>query len=167
MPAWVELAGQILLLGGMITGLLGLMVPFFPGVTVIWAFCIVYGIIFGFGGAGIWLIALITLLAVFGWVADNVLMSAKARQSGAHWLSILVAFIVGFIASILITPVGGIIAALAGIFLVEYAYEKDAEAALATMQGFFSGLGWAFVTRFIAGALMIAVWAVWAILYWM
>ena len=166
MPAWLELAGQILLLGGMIAGLLGLVVPFFPGITVIWAFCIIYGIFFGFGGAGIWLFVLITLLAIFGWIADNVFMGAKARQSGAHWLSILVAFIVGFIASILITPVGGIIAALAGIFLVEYAYEKDADAALKTMQGFFSGFGWAFAMRFVAGALMITIWGVWAILYW-
>ena len=164
MPPWLEFTGQVVLLAGMLAGLLGLLVPFFPGVTVIWALCLLYGITYGFGGVGIWLFVLITLLALFGWFADNVLMSAKARASGAHWLSILTAFVVGFIASLLITPVGGIIAALAGIFLVEYAYERDAEAALRTMQSFFVGLGWAFVTRFVAGALMILVWVVWVML---
>jgi hypothetical protein len=148
----------------MVMGLFGLIIPFFPGITVIWALCILYGILFGFGTWGIVSIILITLLAIFGWVADNVLMGAKARAGGAHWLSILTAFVAGFVASLVITPLGGILIALGSIFLVEYAYEKDAETALNAMKSFFSGLGWAFVLRFVSGALMILVWGLWALL---
>jgi hypothetical protein len=32
------------------------------------------------------------------------------------------------------------------------------------MKSFFSGLGWAFVLRFVSGALMILVWGLWALL---
>lgn len=166
MPAWSELTGQTLLLLGMIAGLFGLVIPFFPGITVIWAFCILYGVIFGFGTAGVWLFALITLLAIFGWLADNVLITTKTRASGTHWLSILTALVAGFIASLFFTPLGGILAALLGLFLVEYAYRKDIDAALKALRSYFTGLGWAFVVRFVFGALMIGVWGIWALLYW-
>lgn len=164
MPTWLEWGRHFLFFAVMVMGLFGLIIPFFPGITVIWALCILYGILFGFGTWGIVSIILITLLAIFGWVADNVLMGAKARAGGAHWLSILTAFVAGFVASLVITPLGGILIALGSIFLVEYAYEKDAETALNAMKSFFSGLGWAFVLRFVSGALMILVWGLWALL---
>ncbi|MGC9400433.1 MAG: DUF456 family protein [Anaerolineae bacterium] len=166
MPAWLELALQILLLAAMLMGLGGLVIPFFPGITVIWALCLIYGLIYGFNTPGIIAIALITLLAIFGWLADNVLMTTKARAGGAHWLSILAAFVAGFIVSLVFTPLGGILAAFAAIFLVEYAYEKDTDAALRAVQNLFKGLGWAFILRFVSGALMIGIWGIWALLNW-
>ena len=153
---------KLVLLGGMLVGWVGLIVPVFPGITVIWVLTLLYGVIFGFGAAGGWFFAAITVLAIAGWLSDNFLMGAKAREGGARWLSIAVAMVAGFAASIFFTPLGGILASLLGVFLVEYAYRKDATEALAAMQGMALGLGWAFVARFGIGALMIGLWAIWA-----
>lgn len=158
----LEFPLKLVLLVGMLLGLIGLIVPVFPGITVIWVLVLLYGVITGFGRAGIWFCAAITVLAIAGWLSDNFLMGAKAREQGARWLSIAVAMVAGFIASIFFTPLGGILASLLGIFLVEYAYRKDVTEALSAMQGMALGLGWAFVARFGIGAAMIGLWAIWA-----
>ena len=38
MPYWLETFLTLALLSGMLVGLFGLIVPIFPGITVIWAF---------------------------------------------------------------------------------------------------------------------------------
>ena len=158
----LEFSLKLVLLAGMLVGLIGLIVPVFPGITVIWVLVLLYGVVAGFGTTGVWFCIAITVLAIAGWLADNFLMGAKAREQGARWLSIAVAMVAGFVASIFFTPLGGILASLLGIFLVEYAYRKDTTEALAAMQGMALGLGWAFVARFGIGAAMIGLWAIWA-----
>jgi hypothetical protein len=150
------------MLVAMLIGLFGLVIPFFPGITVIWVFTLLHGLIFGFGRLGLVLFVAISLLTILGWVADNFLMGATARKSGARWTSIAVALLAAFVASLLLTPLGGIVAALLAIFLMEYAYRKDAQEALETMKQMFYGFGWAFVARFAIGIVMIVLWAIWA-----
>ncbi len=162
MAPWVELTIKLLFLGGMMIGLFGLIVPVFPGITVIWALTLLYGISFGFGTLGGWLFGVISVLTVLGWVSDNILMNGKARQEGASWLSLFVALVAGFIGSFLVTPLGGIAIALGALYLAEYAAHKDHAAALAVTKGMAIGWGWSFVARFGIGLLMIALWAVWA-----
>lgn len=162
MEPWTGIAIRLLLLAGMLIGLFGLVVPVFPGITVIWVLVILHGIIFGFSTLGIVLFVIITLLTIAGWVSDNLIAGAKAREQGAHWLSIIAAFVVGFIASIILTPIGGIIATLLTILLVEYAYNRDMDRAITVMQNLFYGWGWAFIARFIIGLVMIILWSVWA-----
>jgi hypothetical protein len=155
---------EILLLSGMLLSLLGLIVPFFPGVTVIWVLALLQGVISGFGWQGWVFVGILTLLALFGWIADNALMGAKARQSGAHWLSLIAALVTGFVGSLFLTPLGGLLVALATVFLIEYAYSKKLETAWHIFKQTLTGWGWAFVVRFVAGLLMIGVWGLWALL---
>ncbi len=160
--AWAELGGKLVLLGGMMIGLFGLIVPVFPGILVIWALTLIYGILYGFGTLGAWLFGVISVLAVLGGVSDNILMNGKARQEGASWYSLIIAFVAGFVASFVVTPLGGIVVALGALYLAEYIPRKDAAAALAITKGMAIGLGWSFVARFGIGLLIIALWAVWA-----
>lgn len=162
MVSWLGIAIKVLMLFGMLVGLAGMVVPIFPGVTVIWALALLHGIIFGFSGAGGWLFAVITVLTVIGWVVDNVIVGGKARQGGARWTSIALAFVAGFVGSIFLTPLGGIAATLGALYLAEYAHRQDRTEAWAVTKSMAIGWGWAFVARFSIGLVMIGLWAIWA-----
>jgi uncharacterized protein YqgC (DUF456 family) len=162
MEPTLELIISLFILLGMLVSLCGLIVPVFPGLVVIWVLALLYGIIGGFGMLGAVLFVIITVLAILGEISDNLLMSKKARQEGARWLSIAVAFITGIVGSIVFTPLIGIAAALGALFLAEYIFSRDYRKALAVTKGMAIGWGWAFVARFGVGLMMIALWAIWA-----
>ncbi len=162
MDPGLELLLNLLILLGMLVTLCGLIVPVFPGLIVIWLLALIYGIISGFGTLGAVLFIIITVLAILGEISDNLLMSRKARQKGARWLSIAVAFIAGIVGSIVFSPLGGIAAALGALFLAEFISSRDHGKALAVTKGMAIGWGWAFVLRFGVGLMMIALWAIWA-----
>lgn len=162
MEPGLELLISLLILLGMLVSLCGLIVPIFPGLVVIWVLALLYGIIFGFGMLGAVLFVVITVLAILGEISDNLLMSKKARQEGAKWLSIAFAFVAGIVCSIVFTPLAGIAAALGALFLAEFMSSKDYRKALAVTKGMAIGWGWSFVARFGVGLMMIALWAIWA-----
>jgi len=146
----------------MLMTLCGLIVPIFPGLIVIWLLALLYGIVSGFGTLGAVLFVIITVLAILGEVSDNQLMSKKARQEGARWFSIAIAFVAGMVGSIVFSPLGGIAAALGALFLAEFISSRDHRKALAITKGMAIGWGWSFVLQFGVGLTMIALWAIWA-----
>ncbi len=162
MEPTLELLVNLLILLGMLVTLCGLVVPVFPGLIVLWALALLYGVLSGFGTLGAVLFVIITVLAILGEISDNLLMSKKARQEGARWFSIAIAFIAGIVGSIVFSPLGGIAAALGALFLVEFISSRDRKKALAVTKGMAIGWGWAFVLRFGVGLMMIALWVIWA-----
>lgn len=148
----------------MIVSLLGLIVPIFPGTVIIWIVTLIYGLINGFGLGGGIIFALITILMIISTLADNILMGAKARESGASWTSIVLALGTAIIGTIIFPPVGGLIGAPIVLFLAEYNRVKDREKALATVKALALGWGWAFVARFGIGVVMFGLWIVWALI---
>jgi len=162
MPGWLHLSLQVGTLLVMLSGLFSLVLIVVPGLVIIWAAALLFGLAAGFHGAGWAIFGLITLLAIFGSLVDNLLMGAKARQSGAGWPSIAAALVAGLAGSLLLPPFGGILFALAAIFLIEYLRLNDWRAALSSTKGMALGCGWAFAARFAIGLAMIAAWAVWA-----
>ena len=97
MPDWLEILLTVLLLLVMLAGLLGLIIPAFPGLTVIWLAALGFGVIHGFSTLGIVLFVLLTLLMIGGNVVDNLLMGAGARKGGAAWASVIVSLVAGII----------------------------------------------------------------------
>ena len=162
MPSQLELAIRIAMAAIMVLSIPTLIVPIFPDITVIWALALIYGIAFGFGQLGAWIFAAVTLLAVVGWVSDNIVMGGKARQGGAQWASILIALAVGLVSSLLLTPIAGVPLTFLALFLSEYTHSHDATKAWETTKQMLIGWGWAFVVRVVVGILMIALWAIWA-----
>ncbi len=156
------IALKILMFFGMLIGLAGMVVPVFPGVTVIWALTLLYGLIFGFHAGGAWFFGVLTLLAVIGWGIDNVLMGSKAKLSGARWSSLALAFVAGFVGSIFLTPLGGIIITLLALYLGEYLHRHDRAEAWRITKEMALGWGWSFIARFAIGMTMIGLWAIWA-----
>jgi uncharacterized protein YqgC (DUF456 family) len=146
----------------MLVGLFGLIVPIFPGILIMWLAALGYGLVSGFSTLGIVLFVLITLLAIVGGLADNVLMGAGARKGGASWLSIGAALVAGILGTILFPPVGGIIAAPLAVLLIEYNRYRDWDKAWRAIKGLAVGWGLSFIVKFGIGFLMMALWWIWA-----
>ena len=170
MPEWTQLAFQIFLevltLFILLVGLVGLIVPVFPGLTVMWLARLVYAIIQSSRGLRTgweWFaFAIITLLMIGGNIVDNLIIARKMRDQYIPWSSILIAFAAGIVASLFFTPVIGLAAAPLGLFLAELRRLKERDAAIASTKAYMIGWGWAFGARFIIGLFITGLWMLWA-----
>jgi uncharacterized protein YqgC (DUF456 family) len=161
MPNWLETVINVLIALTMLSGLFGLVIPIFPGNLVMWFAVLIFGLLNGFGVAGVILFVIITLLTIAAMLGDNVLMGAKAREKGASWTSIFLALVAGVIFTLVFPPIGGIIAAPLVLFAAEYWRLKDHGQAMEVMRGLLAGWGWAFVLRFGIGVLVLILWVIW------
>jgi len=139
-----------------------LVIPILPGLVIIWVSALGYGIAAGFGVLGWVMFALITILMLAGSILDNLLMGAQAHKEGTPWWVVLIALVSAIIGSFVIPIVGGILAALLVLFLIQWIRLKDAKKALTSMKGMMVGWGWAAVFRVIIGLVMIGLWLIWA-----
>jgi uncharacterized protein len=150
----------------LVVGLLGLIVPVFPGLTVMWLGTLVYALIQNAAGnmtGWKWfLFGLITVLMIIGNIADNLIIARKMRDKYIPWSSILWAFAAGIVASLFFTPLIGLVAAPAGLFLAESSRLKNRDAAIDSTKAYMIGWGWAFGVRFLIGLAMISFWMLWA-----
>jgi len=163
LPAWVEALSFWLTLLIMLVGLALLIIPIFPGITVIWLAALLYGIVTGFDTLGIVILVLITLGMIVGVTVDNVLMGAGARQGGASWLTIGGAVIAGIAGTVLFPPIGGLIAIPLAIFLLELLRKREWRGAWRATRGVALGWGLSFLVRFGIGLVMISAWLIWAL----
>ena len=170
MPIWLEFGLQIALetltLFVLLVGLAGLIIPVFPGLTVMWLATLVYALIQNASdkmtGWDWFAFAIITLLMIGGNIIDNIIIARKMRDQFIPWSSILIAFAAGIIASLFFTPLIGLIAAPLGLFLAEARRLKNRDAAIASTKAYIIGWGWAFGARFIIGMSITGLWMLWA-----
>ena len=162
MTPWLHTTVRISVLIGMIISWAGMVIPAFPAPLVMWAFTLVYGIIQGFGGGGILYFVGITVLTIGAMLVDNVLTLSRARMAGAGWTSLLLAFAVGLISSVLFTPLAGIPLTLLALYLTEYARKRDADQAWHATKSMLFAWGWAAIARLSLGFLILLLWVLWA-----
>jgi hypothetical protein len=157
-PLLVKSITMTLMLAGL------LVLPLLPGLVIIWAAALGYGLASGFGTLGWITFALLTVLMIAGSVIDNIIIGRSAHNEGAPWWATMLALVAAIIGSFLIPipVIGGILAALATLFVIECIRRKDWRKALASLKGMAIGWGWAFVIRFIIGLVMIGLWLIWA-----
>jgi uncharacterized protein YqgC (DUF456 family) len=150
----------------LLVGLIGLVVPVFPGLTVMWLGTLVYALIQNSAGTMTtwdWVIfAVITLFMIVGNVADNIIIARKMRDYYVPWSSIFFAFAASILASIFTTPLGGLVAAPAGLFMAEVSRLKNRDEAWKSTKAYMIGWGWAFGARFMIGLGITALWMLWA-----
>ncbi|HSN94879.1 MAG TPA: DUF456 domain-containing protein [Anaerolineaceae bacterium] len=109
-------------------GLLGLLLVYFPGLTVMWVGQLIWAIYTQFNlSAGsqtrAWTIGIFvfnTLLMIIGSLIDNVLMVDKTRREGVPWWGIGLSWLAMIGVGLVATPIGGLAAGLLTIFLVQY-----------------------------------------------
>jgi uncharacterized protein YqgC (DUF456 family) len=158
-----EIAAASVALLVMLVGLVGVVVPLLPDVWLIWLAALGYGLVAGFDGwvGGIAML-LITALTVLGVIIDLTLGPVTARRGGASWQAIAASVALGLLGLFFFPPIGSLVGALLGLFVVEYRRRgQNAEEALAAVKNYVLGCGWSVVARLGLGLLMIVTWAVW------
>ena len=163
---WLQVMIETLTLFVLLAGLAGLIIPVFPGLTVMWLGTLVYALVQASGGNMNWvdwvLFTLITLLMIGGNIVDNIIIAKHVRDKNVPWSSILWAFAAGIILSLFFTPIVGMIASPVGLFLAEWQRLKDKQTAFNNTKAWMTGWGWSFAARFGIGVFMIILWALWA-----
>ncbi len=154
----------------MVLGLLSLLTNLVPGLVIMWAGALVYGIYEvitqTYTVGGIILFVLITGLMAFGSIVDNILMGATAKEAGASWLAIGISMVAGVAGSFIpfLFPFGGLICALLGLFIVEVIRLKNWRSALKSTKSMMVGCGFSVLARFGIGVLMILFYLVWVVI---
>ncbi len=169
MSLWVEAPILFVVILGILIGFFGLLLVFFPGLTVIWASVLVWGIATLFNyNVGPWTFTLtvttfivITMLMLLGNILDNIFMAGGARDKGASWWGIGLSWVAMIVAGIWLTPFGGLAAALLVLFLVEWIRIKDHKIAFKSTSSMAMGCGWAVLARLTIAVLMIALFIMW------
>lgn len=152
----------------MLVGLVGMVVPIFPGLTVMWLATLIYALIrtssptLGMHWFEWVLFALITLLMIAGNIIDNVIIARRVRDLKVPWGSIVIGYLAGVIGSLFFTPLIGIIAAPAGLFGAEYVRLRNHRSAFASTRAWMTGWGITLGVRFAIGVVMIGLWMIWA-----
>lgn len=157
-----EYIANVIILGIMAVGLLGLLVPVIPGLVIIWLASLAYGLGAGFQTPGWIFFSILTVIMVVGSITDNLVMGQQAHKTGASWISVLLAMLFGVIGTFVLPIIGGFIGALAALFLAEWIRRKNWRDAMTATTGWAVGCGWAIVVRFMLGLLMIGIWVIWA-----
>src|SRR5262245_52132891 len=147
----------------MAVGVVGTVLPLVPGLVLVWAAALAYGLIEGFGTAGTVAFALVTVFAVAGVVAGWVVPARVAGAAGAARTSILlgvVAAIVGFfVIPIVGLPVGGV----AGVYAGELQRTRDGAAAWRATRATLAGFGLAALVQFALALGMTVTWVFWVL----
>ena len=163
---WFQVILQTLTLFFLLVGLIGLIIPVFPGLTVMWLAALIYAIIQSASGLMGWvdwlLFAIITLLMIGGNIVDNLIIASKMRGHEIPWRSIILCYIVGILVSLILTPLAGLIASPLSLLGLEYLRLRDKKLAFESAKVFMIGWGAAFAARLGVGILMIIFWMLWA-----
>lgn len=172
-PEWVNTLILVLTIGLQLIGFFGLFLVFFPGLTIIWMGQLLWAIYTGFNsnhepwqfGLTITFFVINTILMVGGSLVDNFFMAGGARQKGTPWWEIGITWLTMIVVSFILTPVGGLAAALLVLFLVEYQRNQDAKKAFESTKAMATGCGWGVVSRLGIAMLMIILWIIWWLVF--
>ncbi len=163
---WNLVVLQTLTLFVLLVGWLGILVPVFPGLLIMWLGTLFYALVQNDAGHMGWLgwtfFGIITALMLLGSVIDNIIIARKMRGRSIPWTSIALAFLAGLIGSILLTPITGLLAAPLTLFGVESIRLHSSRLGFASAKAYMIAWGWSFAAVFAVGFLIIAVWLVWA-----
>ena len=163
---WSQVVLQTLTLFMLLVAWLGLIVPVFPGLVVMWLITAIYaGLEYVAGrmtALGWILFAAISLLMLVGSFIDNIIIARRMRGRLIPWSSIAMAFAAGIVGSFVLTPLLGIAASLLTLFAVESVRLHDHRQGFASAKVYMIARGWSFLAVFGIGGLMLALWAVWA-----
>lgn len=147
----------------MFIGMVGIVLPFVPGLILMWLAALTYGVVGDFHTGGAIAFAIITVLLVAGEVTGFVLPGRAAGKAGAPSLSIVIgamaACIGFFVIPVFGFPVGGIL----GIFVAETLRTGSSSQAWTTTTATLLGFGVGVLAQLGFGVAIIATWLIWVV----
>lgn len=144
-------------LAAMFISLLSVLLPFVPGVALIWLVALIYAIADGFKNIDPVTMIVLSLIAIPGITADIWVSSLGAKVGGASLWGIgasLLGAVVGFL---VFTLPGAIIGSLVGLIAVELLRADDWRQALKASGGWIVGWLVSAGVQIIIGLIMIAI----------
>ena len=148
----------------MVVGVVGTILPFLPGLLLVWAAALVYGIVDGFDPVAVTAFVVITMLTVAGKVLSWLLPTRRGTAAGATPATLVVGAVGAVIGAFAIPVVGLLIGGLAGILLAELVRLGNLRAAWRTTTAVLVGFGIGAGVELAAGMSILIVWLLWVIL---
>jgi uncharacterized protein YqgC (DUF456 family) len=148
----------------MAMGLAGVVLPFVPGLPIIWGAALLYGIMTDFGGIGWTAMVAITLLVIVGMAASIVLPDRAGAAAGASRATRLFAGLLGLLGFFVVPVIGFPLFACLGVLIAQYRESDDWEAAVDSTVAVLKGFGVGILAELGAGLAMVLVWVAWVIL---
>lgn len=148
----------------MALGLLGTVLPGLPGLALIWAAGLVYGLVDGFGAVGWTAFVAMTLLLAAGTAAKFVLPHRSGVAQGVPRATLALAAVLGVVGFFVIPVVGLPVGAVLGLLLGEYRRLGDLGPALRATRGVVVAFGVGVLVEIASGVAMITCWAAWVML---
>jgi uncharacterized protein YqgC (DUF456 family) len=148
----------------MLVGLVGILIPAFPGALIMWVVVLIYSIADQFTTIGVPWFVVLTLLGLAGATADIWVSMLGARAGGASLASTLFSLggavlgaLVGFFFGGIGAFPGIVVGAMLGVVLNEYRVRRDWTAALKATLGLVAGFTVSTVVQLSIGAAMLAI----------
>lgn len=153
------------------SSVIGALLPI-PGAWVVWLAALGYGVLraaFGHvmfdGWIGGVAMVILTLLALVDLGLELVITHTVAHRSGVSGKALVASLGLGLVGLLLFPPIGSLIGALLGLFLVEYQrHDRDLRLAWRGVWGYAKGCGWSVVAEFGLCVVMMLVWGTWVTL---
>lgn len=147
----------------MAVGIVGTVVPVLPGLVLVWAAALVYGVAVGFGPVGWAAMVLVTGLAAAGLLAGVVLPGRAAGASGAAPVSMWVGVGAGVVGFFVVPVVGLPLGVVVGLFVAELVRTRDGRSAGRSTWATLKAFGLSALVQLVAGVLMALVWLAWVL----
>jgi uncharacterized protein len=147
----------------MAIGLLGTLLPFVPGLPLIWAAALGFGLIEGFGSVGSVALIAISIVGLIGIAAGVALPARRAGASGAPRSTLAAGTVGGLVGFFLIPVIGFPVGAVLGVLLAEYNRTQRWAVAWASTKAVIVGFGIGILVQLGAGVIMIAIWVAWVL----
>ena len=146
----------------MVIGVGGTVLPILPGLWLIWAAALGYGVFAGFGVVGWIAMTVITALAVAGTAASLYLPQRSAASVGVPWWGQVFALVCAVAGFFLIPVVGAPVGFVVGILAVTLLRDRHVQGALTATWVTLKSMLMASGLQFTAGLAMVALWVIWA-----
>jgi uncharacterized protein YqgC (DUF456 family) len=148
----------------MAVGLAGVIMPFVPGLPIIWGAALLYGIATEFGRLGWMAMIAITLLLAVGMAASIVLPDRAGAAAGASRSTRLFAGLLGLIGFFVVPVIGFPLGACLGVLIAQYRQTDDWDSAVRSTIAVLKGFGVGILAELGAGLAMVLVWVAWVVL---
>ncbi len=148
----------------MAVGLAGIILPFMPGLPIIWGAALLYGFLTGFGRLGVTAMIAITVLAALGIAAAFVLPDRAGVASGATRSTRLFAGVLGIVGFFVVPVIGFPLFACAGVLIAQYRETAEWDTAVRSTVAVLKGFGAGLIAELGAGLAIVLVWVSWVVL---
>ena len=152
-----------LIVGFMVVGLIGVVIPVVPGTLLIWLSLLLYSLLEGFEVISVPVFILFTLFALTIGTADLWLPLLGARVTGSSGRGLLYGVAGGFVGFLVLNFVGAIAGYAAGIILGEYRRRGNWSEAFRASLGGIAGMGVATLIE-LGGSLLFVIFFIWRVL---